>query len=233
MRGPSFIHITTYFPLTGVFSWEAGIFYTISLPGRSWTWIFASPDCWNSALIVKGSWPPVASHPVQPPNYAEVLSEELVNCLRPSVLFQKMQPSSGINLRFFTFSLRPEMTTAPRLNLTQKSVHFSEATCLWSPTVLVASSALYVFKSPRISWLKCRFSGHAPTNYLKVKLVGKVKKSARWFDAARLEVICWEILTQILAYYPLKVPSLTGNLLCTFYSYCCELTCCSSGQSTF
>ena len=93
MRGPSFIHITTYFPLTGVFSWEAGIFYTLSLPGRSWTWIFALPDCWNSALIFKGVWPPEASHPVQPPVYAEVLSEELVNCLRPSILFQKMQPT--------------------------------------------------------------------------------------------------------------------------------------------
>ena len=43
MRGPGFIYITTYFPLAGLFSWEAAIFHTVSLPGRSWIWIFALP----------------------------------------------------------------------------------------------------------------------------------------------------------------------------------------------
>ena len=66
MRGPSFIHITTYFPLTGVFSWEAGIFYTLYLPGRSWTWILALPDAeillWFSKALDL-LWPPIQYSP--------------------------------------------------------------------------------------------------------------------------------------------------------------------------
>jgi len=99
MRGPSFIHITTYFPLTGVFSWEAGVWgWCILHTLSSWQVLnmnLGLARCWNSALIFKGAWPPVASHPVQPPVYAEVPSEELVSCLRLQFSSKRCNPPPG------------------------------------------------------------------------------------------------------------------------------------------
>ena len=84
---------------------------------------------------------------------------------------------------------------ARNVNCSQVNSDAKVSSLLWSHLSLesyrpCASSALYAFISPRRSWLKCRFSGHAPKNSLNVRLVGKVNKSARWFDTARLEVIC-------------------------------------------